>query len=60
MQGTLAFMAPEIIENDQCSYAQDVWSIGVILYALLSGSVPFGGSCRDEVQEAILEDELLG
>lgn len=44
MAGTIAFMAPEVINSDICDYKQDLWSMGVILYSLLSSYVPFSGS----------------
>lgn len=40
--GTASYMAPEVIANKgNYSPLCDVWSIGVILYLLLSGSIPF-------------------
>ena len=58
MSGTIAYMAPEVIESDQCDYKQDIWSLGVILYSLLCGNVPFSGKSREEVRRAILKDQL--
>lgn len=40
--GTPSYMSPEIINNQKHSYFKaDIWALGVILYALLSGKFPF-------------------
>jgi serine/threonine protein kinase len=43
MVGTLGYVAPEIVSSRTYSPACDVWSLGVLLYILLSGHMPFGG-----------------
>lgn len=53
--GTARYMAPEIVRGDQYSLAIDDWSLGVCLYVMLSGKVPFGGSSEEEIDQAILE-----
>jgi len=35
--GTLIYMAPEIINKAQYSKSVDMWSVGIIMYMLLSG-----------------------
>jgi len=43
--GTPAYIAPEIIEDQGYSgYTVDIWSLGVLLYAMVSGAVPFKAS----------------
>ncbi|XP_040898400.1 cGMP-dependent protein kinase 1 isoform X1 [Toxotes jaculatrix] len=42
--GTLGYMAPEIILNKGHSTSADIWSLGVFVFELLSGGLPFSGS----------------
>eukprot|EP00441_Pelagodinium_beii_P024287 CAMPEP_0197655744 /NCGR_PEP_ID=MMETSP1338-20131121/39640_1 /TAXON_ID=43686 ORGANISM="Pelagodinium beii, Strain RCC1491" /NCGR_SAMPLE_ID=MMETSP1338 /ASSEMBLY_ACC=CAM_ASM_000754 /LENGTH=666 /DNA_ID=CAMNT_0043231455 /DNA_START=60 /DNA_END=2060 /DNA_ORIENTATION=+ len=47
--GTPSYMAPEIIRGEGYSgFAADVWALGVVIFALLSGTLPFTG--RTEMQ----------
>lgn len=47
--GTPSYMAPEIIRGDGYSgFAADVWALGVVAFALLSGALPF--VARTELQ----------
>ena len=39
--GSKMFMAPEIIERTNHSYPCDMWSLGIILWMMLSGGYPF-------------------
>lgn len=41
MNGTLAFSAPEVISKEFYSNKIDIWSMGVILFYLCSGTLPF-------------------
>lgn len=39
--GTIYFMAPEVILGQPSDYKQDVWSLGILLYGLLTSEVPY-------------------
>jgi len=40
--GTPSYMAPEIIARKEfCGFMADIWALGIILYALVSGHMPF-------------------
>jgi serine/threonine protein kinase len=54
--GTLDYMAPEICENGEKGYLfeVDIWSLGVIMYQLLTGQLPFKGSNENETLNNII------
>ena len=39
--GTLNFKAPELLNNDPYDMKADIWSLGVLLYFLVTGKLPF-------------------
>ena len=55
--GTPHYMAPEIITGKGYSFAADWWSIGVLLYEMISGKLPFGEFADDPftIYEEILK-----
>lgn len=55
--GTLAYMAPEQIEGTAVGPATDLWALGVILYQMLTGTLPFSGRTEAETIAAILAVE---
>jgi len=55
--GTPYTVAPEILTSNCYDEKSDVWSIGVLVYMLLSGEPPFGG-CGDEVNLTTLRDKI--
>jgi serine/threonine protein kinase len=50
--GTLYYMAPEAL-NGKHNQRSDMWSLGVLLYTLVSGYLPFQGRTADDVVKRI-------
>ena len=55
--GTPHFMAPEVIQRKAYGKPVDIWSAGVVLHILLSGSMPFLGT-KDRLYESICQGRL--
>ncbi|SCU79801.1 LAFA_0B05688g1_1 [Lachancea sp. 'fantastica'] len=59
--GTLAYVAPEVIsgtnseekEGNKYSSMVDMWSIGCLVYVILTGHLPFSGSTQNELYKQI-------
>ena len=52
--GTISYIAPEIHEGKPYDKAVDIWSLGIILYFMLSGTLPFEGEDdKDRVRKII-------
>jgi cGMP-dependent protein kinase len=60
MLGTPHYMAPEVILGHGYSTEVDLWSLGVIVYELVCGMLPFAQSSDDEAQvlKAVLQENL--
>jgi len=57
--GTPAYIAPEILKNKGYEgFSVDIWSCGVVLYAMLSGTVPFKGNNLNELHDLIMKGKF--
>jgi serine/threonine protein kinase len=56
--GTVGYMSPEQVRGMTLDERSDLFSLGVILYEMVSGVPPFHGDCAIETLSAILTDEL--
>lgn len=52
--GTVQYMAPEVIKGEPYDYSVDWWSLGCVVYDLLTGSAPFTGNNNKKIIEKIL------
>ena len=58
--GTPSYMAPEIVKKEKyIACYSDIWSLGVLFYAILFGIFPFKGKDDDELFEKINEANLV-
>ena len=54
LAGTLSHMAPEVLRGEPADERSDVWALGVLLYELVTGELPFAGRTSFETSSAIL------
>ena len=54
MAGTLSHMAPEVLLGGSADVRSDVWALGILLYELATGELPFTGRTTFETTSAIL------
>lgn len=49
--GSLSYMSPEVLggKTKKITPSIDIWAMGIMLYAMLVGRLPFNGSNNDEI-----------
>eukprot|EP01006_Ploeotia_vitrea_P036068 TRINITY_DN65963_c5_g3_i5.p1 TRINITY_DN65963_c5_g3~~TRINITY_DN65963_c5_g3_i5.p1 ORF type:complete len:328 (+),score=6.33 TRINITY_DN65963_c5_g3_i5:57-1040(+) len=57
--GTLSYVAPEVLAMQGYGVQADVWSIGVILFLILCGKLPFDGNDQNDIIRKTVQCEPL-
>jgi hypothetical protein len=58
--GTVGYMAPEQLQGRPSGTAADIWALGVVIYELLTGRLPFTGSSPFSVAVRTVESRFPG
>ncbi|XP_066472496.1 ribosomal protein S6 kinase alpha-2 [Tiliqua scincoides] len=56
--GTIEYMAPEVVNRRGHTQSADWWSFGILMFEMLTGSLPFQGKDRKETMALILKAKL--
>jgi serine/threonine protein kinase len=59
VMGTVSYMSPEQTRGFALDARTDIWSLGVVLYEMLTGHVPFAGETTSDVIVSVLDREPL-
>lgn len=59
LSGTPHYLAPELVRGSGKTIASDLYAVGVILYEVLTGTLPFSGGSLLEILRRHLEDEVI-
>jgi len=57
ISGTIAYMSPEQVQGEPVDYSTDIWSLGIVLYEMVTGKPPFAGEYQEAMMYAIVHEK---